>query len=247
MKKEAETRLREFARQVARLRRDAGASPAAVTAVKRFQRERLARDHADLLQSPRYRLAATFFLDELYGIKDFSSRDDELARMIPTMGRLLPAAALGAIADAVELDALSEQLDAAMAVAYEASAPAGEPFPALDAARYFELYRSVGQREVRTRQIDLVEDIGRQLDRLVSTPFLYRILKGMEGPARLAGLGQMQAFLVSGFEAFKAMRGAEEFVATVAARERALMASIFAGRPPSASGQPVASMHESTK
>ena len=247
MKKEAETRLREFARQVARLRRDAGASPAAVNVVKRFQRERLARDHADLLHSPRYRLAAIFFLDELYGIKDFSSRDDELARMIPTMGRLLPAAALGAIADAVELDAISEQLDAAMAAAFDASAPAGQPLPALDAARYFGLYRTVGRQEVRTRQIDLVEDIGRQLDRLVTTPFLYRILKGMERPARLAGLGQMQAFLVSGFEAFKAMRGAEEFVATVAARERALMASIFADGAPLAARHPLASMQESAK
>ena len=229
MKKEAETRLREFAQQVARLRRDPGASAAAVTTVKQFQRERLARDHADLLQSDRYRLAAQFFLDELYGIKDFSSRDQELARMIPTMGRLLPAAALGAIADAVELDAISEQLDAATAAAYDASAPAGGPLPVLDPERYFDLYRRVGRREMRARQIDLVEDIGRQLDRLVSTPFLYRILKGMETPARIAGLGQMQAFLVSGFEAFKAMRGAGEFVATVAARERALMAAAFAG------------------
>ena len=42
MKKEAETRLRAFARQVAQLRRDPGASPAAVAAIKQFQRERVA-------------------------------------------------------------------------------------------------------------------------------------------------------------------------------------------------------------
>lgn len=238
MKKEADARLREFARQVAQLRRMPGASAAAVAAIKRFQRDRLAHEHEDLLQSPRYRLAARFFLDELYGIKDFSARDEELARMIPSMGRLLPAAALGAIADAVELDAISEQLDAAMAAAWDAAAGNADPggraagaaaLPALDEERYFELYRAVGLREVRARQIDLVEDIGRQLDRLVGTPFLYRILKGMEGPARLAGLGQMQAFLVSGFEAFKAMRGAEDFIRTVVTRERALMESAFAG------------------
>ena len=232
MKKEAETRLRAFARQVAQLRRDPGASPAAVAAIKQFQRERLARDHEDLLQSDRYRLAARFFLDELYGIKDFSSRDEELARMIPTMGRLLPASALGAIADAVELDAISEDLDAAMAAAHDRPSPAGGPPPALTAQRYFDLYRAVGKREVRSRQIDLVEDIGRQLDRLVATPFLYRILKGMETPARIAGLGQMQAFLMRGFEAFRAMGGAGDFVRTVASRERDLMASAFAGGQP---------------
>jgi hypothetical protein len=228
MTKQPQSRLQAFAQQVARLRREPGASAAAVTAVKQFQRERLARDHDDLLHSDRYRLAARFFLDELYGIKDFSARDEELARMIPTMGRLLPASALGAIADAIELDAISAELDAAMAAAFDASAPPGEPLPALDADRYLDLYRTVDRRELRARQIDLVEHIGQELDRLVTKPFLYRILKGMEGPARLAGLGQMQSFLVSGFEAFRSMRGAEEFVRTVASRERAIMSAAFA-------------------
>jgi len=240
MRKEAEARLRAFARQVAQSRRDPGVSPAALAAIKQFQHERLGRDHGDLLQSDRYRLAARFFLDELYGVKDFSARDEELARMIPTMGRLLPAAALAAIADAVELDAISEQLDAATAAAYDASAPAGEPLPALSRERYFQLYRAAGLREVRARQIDLVEDIGRQLDRLVSTPFLYRILKGMEAPARIAGLGQMQAFLVSGFDAFRSMRGADEFIRTVAGRERALMESAFGDGPVAGTGRTAA-------
>jgi hypothetical protein len=245
MNRQAESRLREFARQVAQLRRSPPASRQAIAAIKEFQRDRLARDHADLLQSERYRRAARFFLDELYGVKDFSSRDDELARMIPTMGKLLPSSALGAIADAVELDAISEQLDAAMGVAYDAAAN-GAAFgssamtpgaigdgrvalPQLTEERYFHLYRVTGLRETRARQIDLVEDIGRELDRLVRKPFLYRILKGMEGPARLAGLSQMQSFLANGFEAFRAMGGAEEFIRTVVSRERALMEKGLAG------------------
>jgi hypothetical protein len=221
--KDAETRLRHFAREVARLRAAPTASKPYVLSIKQFQRDRLARTHADLLQSDRYRLAARFFLDELYGVKDFSSRDAELARMIPTMSRLLPAAALGAIADAVELDAISEQLDDAMAAQLQA-APA-EP---LTEERYFELYRATGRPDLRARQIALIEDIGRELDRLLGKPFLYRILKGMEGPARLAGLGQMQAFLVSGFEAFRAMKGADHFILTIVSRERELMSRAFA-------------------
>ena len=89
--RDAETRLRWFAREVARLRESPTASKPYVAAVKLYQRDRLARTHADLLQSDRYRLAARFFFDELYGVKDFSSRDAELAKMIPTMARLLPA------------------------------------------------------------------------------------------------------------------------------------------------------------
>jgi hypothetical protein len=228
--------LRWFAREVARLRASSTASKPYVAAVKLYQRDRLARTHADLLQSDRYRLAARFFFDELYGVKDFSSRDAELAKMIPTMARLLPASALGAIADAVELDALSEQLDDAMGARLEALSAGGEASPpGLDDARYGELYRATGHRDLRARQIDLIEDIGQELDRLLAKPFLYRILKGMEAPARLAGLGQMQAFLVSGFEAFRAMKGADHFIRTIVSRERALMEQTFAG-PPAGSG-----------
>ena len=48
-------------------------------------------------------------------------------------------------------------------------------------------------------------------------------------------LPRMQAFLVSGFEAFRAMKGADHFVRTIVSRERALMEQTFAG-PPGGSG-----------
>ena len=101
-------------------------------------------------------------------------------------------------------------------------------FRALTETRYFDVYRAVGRRALRMRQIELVEQVGRELDRLVNKPFLYRILKGMEGPARLAGLARMQSFLVNGFDAFRTMRGATEFIRIVTERERALMESTFA-------------------
>jgi hypothetical protein len=84
--------------------------------LRAWQARRLTRTHADLLASPRYATATRFFLYELYGAKDFSQRDAELTRVIPTLSRFLPEAALGTIADAVELDALTERLDLATAV-----------------------------------------------------------------------------------------------------------------------------------
>jgi hypothetical protein len=249
---EAEVRLRQFAQRVAHLRRSPAASREALEAVRQFQRERLATGYADLLSSERYRPAARFFLDELYGTKDFTARDEELARMIPSMSRLLPTSVLAPLADAIELDAVSEELDQAMASVHEgglaeepvvegttaAGAPGTARLPALTEARYFDVYRAVGRRALRVRQIELIEQVGRELDRLVNKPFLYRILKGMEGPARLAGLARMQSFLVSGFDAFRTMRGATEFIRIVTERERALMETTFA--------QPAASTTAST-
>ncbi len=52
-------------------------------------------------------------------------------------------------------------------------------------------------------------------------------LRMMRAPARAAGLANMQRFLEEGFDTFKAMRGAEQFLRTVADRERALASRLF--------------------
>jgi hypothetical protein len=59
--------------------------------LKEWQAARLARTYADLLASRATDPAAEFFLSDLYGPKDFRSRDEELARVVPIMVRVLPA------------------------------------------------------------------------------------------------------------------------------------------------------------
>jgi hypothetical protein len=229
---EPSQRLRAGAAEVAALRTLEGidaATRARRDELRSFQARRLAFTHADLLESPRYRAATRFFLDELYGVKDFSQRDAELARVIPTLARFLPEAALETIADAVQLDALSERLDLATAKALVADpAIRGRP---IDDEAYARAFRAAGSRTDRERQVELVEHIGRALDRLVRHPLLGGLLGAMEGPARLAGLAAMHEFLASGFRAFKAMKGADAFMRTVIDRERSLMGRIWAGGP----------------
>jgi len=49
----------------------------------------------------------------------------------------------------------------------------------------------------------------------------------MRGPARAAGLSELQHFLESGFDTFLAMRGAKEFLSMVSEREHSLVSSLF--------------------
>ena len=229
---DASERLRTAAVEVAELRRLEGVDPTVRDrreALRAWQAERLVFTHGDLLASPRYGDATRFFLDELYGAKDFSQRDTELARLIPTLTRFLPAVALETIADAVELDALSERLDLATARAIAADPQArGSP---IDDPIYVRAYRAAGARTDRERQIELVDHIGRALDRLVRHPMIGTLLKAMDGPARVAGLSAMHAFLNAGFRAFRAMKGADEFLAIVGRREVELMQRLYAGTP----------------
>ncbi len=194
---------------------------AARTRLKQFQAARLARTHADLLADPNTHGAALFFLDELYGSHDLSQRDIDLKRIIPTMQRILNVEALHAITEAIVLDALSERLDSDMARAL------GTNF---DEARYLEVYRTATMRADRERQLDLVQALGDALCNLVRIPFLSATLMVMRGPAKLAGLGDLQQFLERGFSTFKQMRAAREFVTTIVGRERAVMDNIFTQR-----------------
>lgn len=193
---------------------------AARTALKQFQSQRLAITHADLLAAPDSRDAALFFFEELYGAHDLSQRDTDLERIIPTMQRLLPVNALQAITEAIVLDALSERLDTAMA------RQLGTQF---DADDYAAAYRACTTAPDRTRQLALVEALGLSLCELVRVPFLSATLHMMRAPAKLAGLGDLQQFLERGFTAFKRMKQAQRFVATIIGRERQAMDNIYAG------------------
>jgi len=192
--------------------------------LKEWQAARLAVTYADLLASERYRPAAEFFLSDLYGPKDFRTRDEELARVVPVMVRMLPARALATLLEAVRMDTLSESLDSDMVQALRRAGRA----TAIDWPAYAAAYRRCGRRQDRELQIALVGQIGKTLDRLTRMPLISISLKLMHGPAHLAGLGALHDFLQGGFEAFSFMKGADEFLAIVTERETALMLELFA-------------------
>jgi len=224
MKNEITTSPLEQQLRAARLERQAaGRDPAlqsARLALKTFQAARLARTHADLLAAPDTRQAAEFFLEELYGAHDLSQRDTDLERIAPTMQRVLPADALQTITEAMQLDALAERLDTAMAHLLG---------PQFSETVYIEAYRQALGRAERERQLELVQALGDSLSQLVRVPLLSGTLMLMRGPARLAGLGTLQQFLERGFSAFKRMKRPREFVAAVTGRERAIMERLYGG------------------
>jgi len=192
--------------------------------LKEWQAARLARTYADLLASQRHNPAAEFFLSDLYGSKDFRTRDEELARVVPIMTRMLPARALATLLEAVKMDTLSESLDTGMVLALRRAGKAR----AIDWPAYVAAYRTCGRKKDRELQIALIDKIGKTLDRLTRMPLIHFSLKMMSGPAHLAGLGALHSFLQRGFDAFSFMKGADEFLEIVIERETALMTELFA-------------------
>lgn len=223
-------RLAEALQRVIALRQRLQSDPALNArwlALKRWQSDRLRWTYPDLFAQPRYRAAGEFFLNELYGAKDFEQRDQEALRVVSKLVRMLPDRAIETMAMAVELDELSEVLDARVAERIA--------LPITDTG-YAAAYRAAGTVEERTRQIERVDEIGRSLERLARLPLLAGMIHMMRFPAEAAGLGHLHHFLQSGFDAFKAMGPAAHFLDTIRTRESELMRRIFAGEPEPFSG-----------
>jgi hypothetical protein len=204
-----------------------------VQAMKAYQHGRFMLTYADLLAHPRYGGAALFFLEDLYGPGDFTSRDDQFARIVPGLVRMFPRDIIDTVQALGQLHALSEELDTAMAVAWRdlrtAKGPHGDGDLAIDGVCYGRCWRSVAGPADRERQIALMLAVGEALEGYTRNPLLRTSLRVMRGPAQAAGLGALQGFLERGFDTFRAMQGARDFLNVIASRERALAASLFAG------------------
>lgn len=184
-----------------------------------WQATRLADTYADFVAQPRYREATRFFLEDVYGPKDFTRRDEAVRRILPTMARVLPKKAVETVKLAMSLETLTDDLDDRVAGAL----PPGK----ITADGYAEANRNAVPREERERQVDLIVAVGQRLDALVHKPLVLGMLELMRPPARAAGLSDLQDFLERGFRAFRAMDGAEEFLAALRERETAILEEIY--------------------
>lgn len=219
--------IRDAVADVERLRAEGRAEPRigqAVLQLKRFQAARFAGTYADLLASAVYGDAARFFLQELYGDRDYADRDAQFARIARAVEKLFPKDVAQTAAALARLHALTESLDHAMARAL----PANE---VSEVASYVQAWKAVGRRGDRQQQLDAVVAMGEEMTRLTRLPGLRMMLRMMRKPATSAGLGALQQFLETGFDTFASVArqrgGAEQFLATVREREQRLLDLLF--------------------
>jgi len=177
--------------------------------VRRWQAQRLEASFDHFLADPQRRPAAQFFLSDVYNDHDFSRRDADIARVLPTMQRLLPVTLLATVADAIELGLLTHAFDLRMAQVLQAIAPRRKR---LDAPLYAQAYRQCGLPRLRRHQIHLIGRVGLGLGKALRMPGLSALLTLSRGPARAAGLAELQGFLERGFAAFARLGDVRGFI-----------------------------------
>jgi len=191
-----------------------------------WQRKRLAVSYADLIGQKRYRPAGEFFLNELYGGLHFRERDQEVEKVLPVMIRTLRDDMIRVLAEAFDLQGLSLELDLCMVRVWQQAG-----WPDLDEQSYGTIYRRCGQAAERSRQIELIRQLGLELNELVHHRLVLMLVRLLRGPARAAGFGLLQGFLEAGLNAFQRMGDGTEFVMTIWRRESRVMERLLAAHP----------------
>lgn len=196
-------------------------------AVQKWQVERLTRTHAHLLLDERYQAVTNFFLTDMYGGLDLSSLANEIERALPTTTRLLPDSVMRTAAVALELNAITGELDEQVTgYLFEHLAVAE-----LTEDNMAEAYRHTGNRELRERQMVLARELGMGLDKYVRNRIIYATFKIASKPLHMAGLGALYDFLDRGFAAMRPMGSAQEFLDMFISKEEEIMNKLYNNEP----------------
>ena len=200
----------------------------AILHLQEWQCKRLLITHDDLRCEPEFADAMQFFVDELYGPKDFSQRDRDLTRVIPKLSAVLPDKALTALNDALRLNALSFDLDLAMVNAiFELEGIKTLSDYDLQPHAYAKAYQKVGREKDRITQIDIIEQLGLQLADVVHVKGISLLIKMARKPAEIAGVKTLHDFLAHGFKSFKKLGDVRDFLDPIVSRERQMMVDLF--------------------
>lgn len=196
----------------------------AVRKLQTWQTKRLLITHDDLWHSKRFKPGMQFFVDEIYGPKDFSQRDNELARVVPKMAKLLPEAALLSLEAALRLNCLSLELDIAMVQQLGNEE--------INRNNYFDCYRQSDNQSKREEQITLLENLGFDLAQVVKISGISAVLMISRKPAKVAGVASLHGFLEKGFKSFKKLGDVDDFIDPIVSREKELMNLLFSAQGP---------------
>jgi hypothetical protein len=194
--------------------------------LRSWQSQRLLKTHKDLFESRRFGPACRFFLNEVYAPKDFSQRNDDIEYLYEMMSSVLPNFLLKLVNNAIKLNNLTDDLDnQLLAILTNELGVTDHITP----EQYTEAYRINDNYDQRVEQIELIVEIGHEVDISTRIPLVGMTLRLARGPAYRAGWANVHDFLQKGYTAFKKMGRAKAFLATIKQRELDLLDRIYAG------------------
>jgi hypothetical protein len=177
----------------------------------------------DLRKRPGYDAAIDFVVSDLTGT-GIAERDRDLERVAGFMTRTLPTRALEALTVAMELNARLLEMNLGIAANLRDALRSGEAISERD---YCLASRSAATFEDCRTLIGMTRRAGQSLDRFAHLPLIRGLLHSMRIPARLAGFGDLQAFLEKGFDTFHEVPDIVRFLDDMEERMNGIFSRVF--------------------
>ena len=205
---------------------------ARLSAIQNWQKKRMHHIHAELFAVPAHHLMTQYFFNQLYGGPNFDVLAEQCERLVKAakvFEGIIPASALDTALKSTELAVLAIELDLELAEHMDHDLLDDQLNPAINDAYVIQLYRSVSQAEGRYIQLDLLDQLGHNLDKYIRSKLIYRIFKLSKGLLLRYGLSALYEFNDEGFAAMRPMLSTEVFIGEFTKGERDVIGQIYAG------------------
>lgn len=190
-----------------------------------WQLDYLLQYFEDMQARPDQAAAVAFIISDLAGV-EISQRDQEFAKVVPMMVRLLPKNVLASAAAAMRLNASVLENNLAICQSIDAAHLLSGK---VREREYAEACRCVTSYEECMELVGLTVELGHELQHAIEIPMIGVTLKAMRGPARLAGIGALQSFLETGFRTFAALENVDQFLSEIELRMERIFRRIYRG------------------
>ena len=197
--------------------------------VQTWQKQRMQRTHAKTFAEKQNILMSEYFLNRLYGGPDFDALAGQIARLMKYVHKaekLIPENAIKTGTSGVALAILAVRLDEQVAMQLLQDY---HPNEALTDEMMRLTYLKLDQGQQRLEQLDLLDQLGKSLDKYMRSFVVYTAFKMCKGTANKYHFQIMYEFMQDGFLAMKPLKSAEKFVQDFTAVERQIIHKVHAG------------------
>lgn len=197
--------------------------------VQAWQKQRMQRTHAKTFAEKQNILMSEYFLNRLYGGPDFDALAGQIARLMKYVHKaekLIPENAIKTGTSGVALAILAVRLDEQVAMRLLKDY---HPNEALTDEMMRLTYLKLDQGQQRLEQLDLLDQLGKSLDKYMRSFVVYTAFKMCKGTANKYHFQIMYEFMQDGFLAMKPLKSAEKFVQDFTAVERQIIHKVHAG------------------
>ena len=197
--------------------------------VQAWQKQRMQRTHTKTFAEKQNILMSEYFLNRLYGGPDFDALAGQIARLMKYVHKaekLIPENAIKTGTSGVALAILAVRLDEQVAMQLLKDY---HPNEALTDEMMRLTYLKLDQGQQRLEQLDLLDQLGKSLDKYMRSFVVYTAFKMCKGTANKYHFQIMYEFMQDGFLAMKPLKSAEKFVQDFTAVERQIIHKVHAG------------------